>query len=380
MRAGLSKRNASAKRLAMQCASALAALGMFSLSYDAAAQYPPQQYPPQQYPPQQYPPQQQPYPGQQPYGQPAPYGQPGYYPQPTVPRGKARSTDLEIGTLYGTSIAYGVGLGVWIDAEAGLSDPGLALIPPAILGVAAPVGVYFLDDPEMPRGMPSTIAAGMVIGAGEGIGIAGYQFVTADEQDAWGFKGLARSVSLGATLGAVGGYALAYYEEPSPKTAMFVSSGTVWGTAIGAMFGYGASNADQDYGQANDKAALGGLIGFNLGLAATAGLSAVYIPSWESLSWMWAGAGIGAAASLPVFLFYAGDGGPPAKRGLIFTGVATTLGLAAGAIFSSDPSDFGANEERATEYASASPSVSIDYVAPFADSGAFGMQVGGQIF
>lgn len=298
-----------------------------------------------------------------------------------MPRGKARSTDLEIGTLYGTSVAYGVGLGVWFDAETGLDDdPGLALIPPAILGVAAPVGVYFLDDPEMPRGMPSTIAAGMVIGAGEGIGIAGYQFVTADEQDAWGFRGLARSVSLGATVGAIGGYALAYYEEPSPKTALFVSSGTVWGTAIGAMFGYGASNADHDYGQANDKAALGGLIGFNLGLAATAGLSAVYIPTWESLSWMWAGAGIGAAASLPVFLFYAGDGGPPAKRGLIFMGTATTLGLAAGAIFSSDPSDFGSNEERATQYADASPGISIDYVTPFAEPGAFGMQVGGQIF
>jgi hypothetical protein len=36
-----------------------------------------------------------------------------------------------------------------------------------------------------------------------------------------------------------------------------------------------------------------------------------------------------------VFLFYTRDDGPPAKRGLIFSGVAMTLGIAAGAIFAS---------------------------------------------
>jgi hypothetical protein len=54
---------------------------------------------------------------------------------------------------------------------------------------------------------------------------------------------------------------------------------------------------------------------------------------------MWAGAGIGVAASLPVFLFYAGDDGPPAKRGFLFMGTATTLGIAAGAIFASGEID-----------------------------------------
>ena len=317
-----------------------------------AAQYPPQQYPPQQY---------------------------GYGPRPAAPRGKPRSTDLEIGTLYGAAIGYGVGLGVWFDAETGIDDPGLALIPPAILGVAAPVGVYFLDDPEMPRGMPATIAAGMAIGAGEGIGVASYQFVTADAADAWGFRGLARSVSLGATLGAVGGYALAYYEEPPPETALFVSSGSAWGAAIGSMFGYGASDAEQDFGQANDQASLGGLIGFNVGLAATAGLSTTYIPSWDSLAWMWGGAGIGALASTPIFLFYIGDSTPPAKRGLLFMGTATSLGLIAGALLSSSPSDFGQNQQRATEYAQRD-GILVDYLGPMAVPGGVGFEVSGRLF
>src|SRR5688572_27736604 len=77
-------------------------------------QYPPQQYPPQQYPPQQYPPQQ--YPPQQPYYPPAP------------PQNDER-TDFEIGTLYATSIGYGVGMGSWISLEAGIEDPGIFLIP-----------------------------------------------------------------------------------------------------------------------------------------------------------------------------------------------------------------------------------------------------------
>ena len=125
---------------------------------------------------------------------------------------------------------------------------------------------------------------------------------------------------------------------------MFVSSSVLFGTAIGSMYGYGGSEAGVGYGNANDSAALGGLIGFNIGLAASVALTNVYEPSWGEIGWMWAGAGIGAAVSLPVFLFYAGEDepgeeSPPAKRGFLFMGTATTLGLLAGAVFSSGAAD-----------------------------------------
>src|SRR5678815_3612297 len=87
------------------------------------------------------------------------------------------ASDLELGTLYAMSAGYGVGTGIWIDAELDIDDPGLQFLAPAILGLAGPVGVFFLDRPRMPRGMPAAIAAGMAIGAGEGVGIASYQFV-----------------------------------------------------------------------------------------------------------------------------------------------------------------------------------------------------------
>jgi len=325
----------------------------------------------------------QPAPG---YGQPAPgYGQPapGYgYQQPyPAPTRSTKRTTLEMGFLYGVSAAYGVGLGIWFDAEVGIKDPGVALITPAILGVGAPVGAYFLDDPEMERGMPASIAAGLALGAGEGIGIASYQFVTADKADAWGFRGLSRATALGATLGGIGGYALGYFQAPEPQSSVLVSSSAMWGTAIGAMFGYGASAKGVGYGLANDSAGLGGLIGYNVGMVAAAAVSLVYVPGWSQLGWMWGGAGIGAAVSLPVYLFYAGKDGPPAKRGLLFTATATTLGLAAGAVFASGAAgDYQVGQSQDDETSGAPAFARLTTITPMAVPGGAGIQLGGLLY
>jgi hypothetical protein len=138
------------------------------------------------------------------------------------------------------------------------------------------------------------------------------------------------------------------------------------------MFGYGATASKQGYGRSNDGAAMGGLIGFNVGLAAAAGLSTVYIPSYKSLGAMWLGAGIGFAASLPVYLLYARDGGPPAKRGLIFSGVATTLGIGAGALFTWDSED-SASAEAAPRFAR------VYGFSPFAVEKGAGVAVTGEL-
>src|SRR4051812_36865195 len=80
-------------------------------------------------------------------------------PQPVPYMGPAPSyattqeaTDIELGTLYATSAGYGVGTGIWIDAELSIDDPGLKFLAPAILGVGGPVGVFLLNRPRMPRG------------------------------------------------------------------------------------------------------------------------------------------------------------------------------------------------------------------------------------
>ncbi|HEX2870849.1 MAG TPA: hypothetical protein VHP33_06325 [Polyangiaceae bacterium] len=331
------------------------------LASTAAAQAPQQPFPQQQFPQQQFPQQQfpqQPFPQQQ------------FPQQQQLPRER---TSLEIGALYGVSAAYGVGMGVWLSSEAGIEDPGLFLIPPAILGVGGPVGVFLFDRLAKPkRGVPAAIATGALIGAGEGLGIWSYQHVTSKKEDEWSFKALARAEAIGSTLGAVGGVALGYLQGPSPKSSLLMSSSVLWGTAVGSMFGYGATSANQGYGLSNDGASLGGLIGFNVGLAAAAGLSTVYIPTYKSLGAMWLGAGIGFAASLPVYLFYLRDDGPPAKRGLIFSGVTTTLGIGAGALFTINSED-SASTDSAPRFAR------IYGFSPFAVDKGAGVAVTGEL-
>lgn len=288
-----------------------------------------------------------------------------------VPPTSNKRSGTEITLLYTTAAVYGVGMGVWFGAEAKIKDPGLFLIAPAILGVAAPVGVYFLDQPSLPRGLPAAIASGMVIGAAEGIGIASYQFVHANAQDAWGFRGLSRATAIGATLGGAGGFALGYLQEPSPKSSLLTTSAAAWGAAIGAMYGYGASSAGIGYGRANDSAALGGLIGLNVGVAAAAGLSTVYIPSYKALEYMWLGAGAGAAISLPVYIAYAASDSP-AKRGLVFTGTSSALGLVAGALIAGTGND-AADAGTGTRFAS------VDYFLPLPTANGALFTLGGSL-
>ena len=49
-----------------------------------------------------------------------------------------------------------------------------------------------------------------------------------------------------------------------------MGSSVVWGSVVGSMIGYGATEAGLDYGDANEGASLGGLIGYNIGLGAAA--------------------------------------------------------------------------------------------------------------
>src|SRR5258708_39955865 len=114
-------------------------------------------------------------------------------PSPPAPSSSQPASDLEVGTLYALSAGYGVGTGIWIDAELKIDDPGLEFLAPAILGLAGPVGVFFLDLPRMPRGMPPAIAAGMAIGTGEGVGLASYQYLHSNSGDEWGVRCVALS-------------------------------------------------------------------------------------------------------------------------------------------------------------------------------------------
>jgi hypothetical protein len=287
-----------------------------------------------------------------------------------APPASRSTSSLESATLYGGSALYGVGMGIWLDAEIRFDDPALLLIPPTLLGVALPVTAYALNHPRLPRGVPGAIASGAVIGAGEGLGIASLQMVTSEQP--WGFRGLARAMAIGSTAGGLGGIALGVLQEPSPNISLFATSGVVWGSAIGSAFGLGLSRAGVGFHRSNNWMARGGLIGFNAGLVASMGLATWFVPTLDQITWMWLGGGVGALASLPVYLFYIGDG-PPAKRGLVFSATATTLGIVVGGVFGPMLGGVGWN-------AGGSRWASIDYFTPVPIEGGMGLQLGGSLF
>jgi len=289
----------------------------------------------------------------------------------SAPRGRSAST-LESASLYASSAAYGLGMGIWLDSELGLDDPAFLLIPPTLLGVALPVTAYAFNHPTMPRGLPGAIASGLVIGAGEGLGIAGLQMVTSAQP--WGFHGLSRAVAIGSTAGGIAGIAVGELQRPSPNISVFAASGVFWGAAIGSAVGLGVSPAGVGFEQSNDWMARGGLIGFNAGLAITMGLSTVFVPTLTQLKWMWIGGAVGGVASLPVYLFYVGDDRPPAKRGLVFSATATTVGIVVGGVFGPMfGSGVGLSDE-SRRWAS------IDYLTPVPLEGGFGFNLGGTLF
>ena len=322
-----------------------AALAATALGTVAAAQQPyPQPYPQQPYPQQPYP--QQPYP-QQPY---QPYPQQPYQPypqQPYAPTGRPVSSPLEIGFLYATAAAWGVGTGIWIDAEISAAtkkdiDPAAAIIAPAILGVGAPLGVFAADRiPRSPMsaGLPSAIAGGMIIGAAEGFGVWGQTMVTnaCDSSAAPigctgqpGFAELGRAVFIGSTLGGVAGGVGYYFLKPSPKTNMFLMSAAVWGAVSGSFMGGGVSDEGSKWEETNDFVSSGGIIGMNIYLAAAAGASFFWKPSWSQIGGMWAGYAIGTVLSTPIYFAYIDSGDP--RRGLIAQSLVGTLGIVGGAL------------------------------------------------
>jgi hypothetical protein len=281
--------------------------------------------------------------GQPGYGQPG-YGQPGYGPsQPSGVR-----TRLEIGYLYGTAIAYGVGMGVWIDSEiyhGKQLDAGFAMIAPVLAGAIMPLGVYLADMRPMREGLPSAIASGFIIGAGEGlmafgVGNGHWQKTPGvpNQSNPWDFTSLGRAEMVGSTLGGAAGIAYGLLLHPTPKKNMFITSAAAWGAIIGVEVGGGATAsgtpwdppATGDQNTARAGVSTGGLVGFNLGLAAAATATAWWQPSWNQIAWMWGGFGVGQAVSALVFPVYAATGGD-ARHGLVFMGIASTVGTVAGA-------------------------------------------------
>ena len=139
--------------------------------------------------------------------------------------------------LYGVSFAYGVGTGIWIDSLARESDPGIAFIAPLLFGAAVPDRrcTPGTTTQEFDRGVPSSIATGLLLGGVEGMAISGlqWQLTGNDGPNTWSFRTWTTITFATATAGGLGGYAFGEWLRPDPRSLALISSGAGWGAATG---------------------------------------------------------------------------------------------------------------------------------------------------
>jgi hypothetical protein len=285
-----------------------------------------------------------------------------------------RRDDGEMAFLYATSAAFGLTTGAWIDTLSLCSpnnkqknsdgtlkldpvtgqtinqcDPAGALVSPLLLGTLFPLGFFLWDNfykGGIHRGVPSSISTGMIIGALEGLGVAGANFAIAGDStgNRWGSDGIMTSVWVGTALGGIGGYAFGEAVRPDPRKIALIASGAGWGALMGSTFGGGVANSDGP--SVAQGMLVGNLVGINVGVLTTGVLAAVgYDPSWSSLKYMWLGAGIGllgtSAIIYPIYLatgqqdqtMNCGDAGNKHGCPLVNHGmVANSFGMLAGVV------------------------------------------------
>jgi hypothetical protein len=225
--------------------------------------------------------------------------------------------------LFGVGLAYGVGTGIWIDAQAKINDPGIAFLPALAFGAAVPIGLYVWDQQqEFDRGVPSSIATGLLLGGIEGMAIDGLQWQLTGNggPNTWSFSTWTTITFVAATAGGVGGYAFGEWLQPDPRRLGLIASGAGWGATTGILFGSGVVGGDW-----KDGAAVWGFAGYNAGILATGAIATVYVPSWQTLRYMWLGDVIGTIATTPVYLFYLGGG--DARHGLIANAAGGLAGI-----------------------------------------------------
>jgi hypothetical protein len=246
-----------------------------------------------------------------------------------------------MGFLYGTGIAYGVGTGIWIDALARVkaNDVGIGFVAPAALAAAVPVGLYAWDYfDEFDRAVPSTMATGLLLGGVEGIAISGLQWQLTGNggPKTWSFKGQTTAAFVGATAGGIGGYFFGEYLQPDPRSLALIASAAGWGTLNGILLGGGVVGT---WRHIWDGAAVWGFAGYNAGIVAAGVVSTLYVPSWQTIKYMWLGDFLGTLATTPVYLFYIGSDGENVHHGMIANAVGGLAGLAIAAVLTANMSD-----------------------------------------
>jgi hypothetical protein len=175
-------------------------------------------------------------------------------------------TSDEIAVLYGNSIVYGIGSGLWLDAHTQANSTSGIVLPMLLFSGAAAGTVALLDVGHPLRyGVPQSIVSGMYIGFEEGFVLGLWNQNQSAYNSRWQGSTVADVVWGLSTAGAVGGGLLGTSLGATPGRASFVGSAALW-TGVVTGFVVAAATGDDTSRGPNGWLAAG--LGLNAGAVA----------------------------------------------------------------------------------------------------------------
>lgn len=244
----------------------------------------------------------------------------------TMAQAPSLRTNDELTTLYATAIFYGLGTSAWLALQVESGNVAGALVPFAALAPAA-VGVVAMADSYRPlrRGIPHAIAAGMYLGFGEGLWLAGFQQAYASKHagvERWGPQRASTALWLTATAGGFAGALIGAIHRPTPGRVSFTASAAIWSGAIGAFAAHAINPNDSERGQ---YTYLAGALAYNAGLLAGIVFGPVIAPSVKRVRYTDLGALAGALVAGGCYALLVDH--PDSRVGLGLAAIGGSLGL-----------------------------------------------------
>ena len=239
-------------------------------------------------------------------------------------RSEDRRTSTEMAQLYVAAAAYGIGTGLWLAVQTEPESVAAVTLPTLALGVAAPVGVYLLDDRSTLRyGTPTAILSGLTVGLTQGALWTTYYQAQARAADEFSGRTMATLVWLPTTLGAVAGCVLGETFGTTPGRAELVAAGsTLAATFTGLLT---AALLPDDIQRPDDYVALSAALASNAGAVGGWFLGRAWSPSIARVRYLQLGALGGGAGSALLFLTFAGKDSEPRAAAAV-----TAIGLGGG--------------------------------------------------
>jgi hypothetical protein len=179
-------------------------------------------------------------------------------------RDRSRRTGDEIASLYGYSVVYGLGTGLWI---ASLSEPdsaaGVILPSLGLAGLSAGVVATLDRGKGMSYGVPQSIQAGLTLGFLQGVFWTSWNQARVRSDKEWEVKTVTTLLWGASTAGAVAGGVLGSRYGTTPGRASFVSSAGLWTGTVGGLLAAALTPGEES--KRDDSGLLVAALGLNLG-------------------------------------------------------------------------------------------------------------------